>query len=133
MRSRPGLLLVFTVALASAASAGSWAQEDAAVQDEDAAVVFASPLNGLAEAAVRAKLGDPALARTEGAGAFWTYRLRTCVLFVYFADAGQGLRVSGAAAGPRRHGDPTPDVASCIIEAGQPRSAAPSEAAPAQP
>lgn len=133
MRSRAGLLLVFKVALASAASAGSWAQEDAAVQDEDASVAFASSLNGLTEPAVRAKLGDPALARTEGAGAFWTYRLRTCALFVYFTDAGQGLRVYGAAAGPRRHGEPTPDVASCIVEAGQPRPAAASAADPAQP
>lgn len=130
MRSLAPLLLIATLGAAPAAGA----QESAEVEDAPAAV--ASPLAGLNEAEVRGKLGEPALARAEGAGAFWTYRLPRCALFVYFTDAGQGLRVTGAASGPRRHGDAAPAIDACLAEAaavsarGPAHASAPAASAP---
>ena len=69
------------------------------------------------EAQVRARLGAPDVARREGAGAFWTYRFKSCALFVYFrAEDGQPLKVTGAAAGPRRRGQSTPKVEACLAQ-----------------
>ncbi len=79
------------------------------------------PLAGLLsanEAEARAKLGPPDLARTEGSGAMWTYRLPDCALFVFFKAAeGQSLKVSGVATGPRRRGQPPAPVDACIAQA----------------
>ena len=79
------------------------------------------PLAGLLsanEAEARARLGPPDLARTEASGAMWTYRLPDCALFVFFKAAeGQPLRVSGAATGPRRRGQPPAGVDACIAQA----------------
>ena len=70
------------------------------------------------EAEARARLGSPDLARTEGSGALWTYRLPDCALFVFFKAAeGQPLRVSGAATGPRRRGQAPAAVDACIAQA----------------
>jgi hypothetical protein len=67
------------------------------------------------EADVRARLGDPQIARREAGGAMWTYRGETCALFVFFKAQGrEGLRVSGAAAGPRQRGQANPNVDACI-------------------
>lgn len=132
MRSRLALIVLFTAALLATFPSTGRAQDDPGVDGAEELSV-PSPLDGLREAAVRAKLGDPTLARTEGAGAFWTYRLPSCALFVYFADEGPGLRVTGVAAGPRRHGDPAPEVLSCIDQAGRARSATPPTPAAAQP
>ena len=56
-------------------------------------------LVGISEAGVRDRLGEPAVARREGAGALWTYRLPACSVLVFFREqAGQGLRVSGVEA-----------------------------------
>jgi hypothetical protein len=75
-------------------------------------------LLGASEADVRAALGEPDVARREDAGAMWTYRLPACALFVYFRTAGrEGLRVVGAASGPRRRGDAAPGAESCLASA----------------
>ncbi len=91
------------------------------------------PLRGLlsvTEAEARARLGPPDLARTEGAGSLWTYRLNHCALLVFFKAAdGQPLRVSGAASGPRRRGEAPLPVDACLGEALE-RGAAYAELAP---
>ena len=67
------------------------------------------------EADVRSRLGEPDVARREDGGALWTYRLPACALFVYFRAAGrEGLRVVGAATGPRRRGEVAPEVDACL-------------------
>ena len=72
-------------------------------------------LRDRSEAEVRAKLGEPAVARREDGGAMWTYRLPACALYVYFRAAGrEGLRVSGLATGPRHRGDVAPGVDACL-------------------
>ena len=77
-------------------------------------------LAALSEAQARARLGPPDIARSEGAGAMWTYRLPDCALFLFFragAGAGQTLHVSGASAGPRSRGQTPLAVEACIAEA----------------
>jgi hypothetical protein len=75
-------------------------------------------LMGKSEADVRARLGTPEIARREAGGAMWTYREETCALFVFFKAQGrEGMRVSGAAAGPRKRGQPTLDTDACIAVA----------------
>ena len=72
-------------------------------------------LTGTDEAAVKAALGEPVLARAEGAGALWTYRLPDCALFVYFQREGaQTLKVSGASAGPLMRGGATLETDACL-------------------
>ena len=67
------------------------------------------------EADVRARLGEPDIARREDGGAMWTYRLPACALYVYFRTAvREGLRVVGAATGPRRRGEAAPGVDACL-------------------
>ena len=76
-------------------------------------------LAALDEAEARSRLGPPDIARSEGAGAMWTYRLTDCALFVFFhSAAGQPLKVSGVSAGPRRRGQAPPPAETCIAEAG---------------
>jgi hypothetical protein len=80
-------------------------------------------LASITEADARARLGPPDIARTDGAGAMWTYRLPDCALFIFFrSTAGQPLRVSGASAGPRRRGQPPAPIETCVAEASQPRA-----------
>ena len=75
-------------------------------------------LLGLDEAGARARLGAPDIARAEGAGALWTYRLTDCALFVFFKKAeGQPMKVSGAASGPRERGRAPLPVEACIAQA----------------
>jgi hypothetical protein len=70
---------------------------------------------GFSEAQVRAKFGEPGVARREAGGAMWTYAGESCALFVFFQPQGrEGLRVSGASAGPRQRNRPTPDIEACI-------------------
>ena len=78
------------------------------------------PLSGLTQAEVRTRLGEPAIANGEGAGALWTYRLPDCALLVFFEDKGRGLKVSGAEAGPKRRGEPKPALDACLAGAGKP-------------
>ena len=48
----------------------------------------------------------------------WTYREEACALFVFFKAQGrEGMRVSGAAAGARKRGQPTLDTDACIAVA----------------
>ena len=68
-------------------------------------------------AAVRERLGDPDVARAEGKGAFWTYRLPHCALFLFFHDGPRGLRLTGGSTGPRRRGEPQPGVSACLASA----------------
>ena len=76
-------------------------------------------LAALNEADARSRLGPPDIARSEGDGAMWTYRLTDCALFVFFRSApGQVLKISGVSAGPRRRGQAPPPVETCIAEAG---------------
>ena len=72
------------------------------------------------QAQVRAKFGDPDVARSEGDGAFWTYQLPDCALFVFFRKEAKVLRVSGLSAGPRRRGEPAPETAECLTTADRP-------------
>ena len=71
-------------------------------------------LVGLDEPAARTRLGEPDVARREAAGALWTYRKSDCVLFVYLADKGEGLKVTGVSAGARRAGEAAPSVETCL-------------------
>jgi hypothetical protein len=78
----------------------------------------AAALVGFDETRLKAALGQPALARNEGQGAMWTYRLRTCALHVFLSRDGAGaLRVKGAASGPLVRGGATPGVDACVAEA----------------
>jgi hypothetical protein len=109
---------------AAAATAAPPSRPDAAAGPEAAdreppgpAQAFGG-LAALNEAQARVRLGPPDIARGEGAGAMWTYRLPDCALFVFFRSAaGQPLRVSGASAGPRRRGQTPPSVEACIAQA----------------
>ena len=81
----------------------------------------ALPLSGLLAASeddARQRLGAPDLVRAEGQGSMWTYRMDDCALFLFFkGPEGQPMRVSGAATGPRRRGEPPATVEACIAEA----------------
>lgn len=80
-----------------------------------------SALIGFDEARLKGVLGDPFLARNEGQGSLWTYRLKSCSLMVYLSRDGSGvLKVKGGSAGPLVRGAPTPSVDACVAEA--PRS-----------
>lgn len=70
-------------------------------------------------AQVRARLGDPDVARAEGKGGFWTYRLPHCALFLFFHEGPKGLRVTGASTGPRKRGEPLLEVRACLASAVQ--------------
>jgi hypothetical protein len=73
--------------------------------------------------AVKERLGEPDVARAEGKGGFWTYRLPRCALFLFFREGPKGLRLSGASTGPRRRGDPPLSVAECLASAAPPPEA----------
>lgn len=82
------------------------------------AITTAAAMVGLDEARLKAAIGQPSLARNEGQGALWTYRLRSCALHVFLArDAAGALRVKGASAGPLKRGAATPQVDACVAEA----------------
>jgi hypothetical protein len=74
-------------------------------------------LTSAGETQVRDRLGAPDVARHEDAGAFWTYRYKTCALFIYFrAEDGQPLKVTGASTGPRRRGQAVLPVDACLTQ-----------------
>lgn len=80
-----------------------------------------SALIGFDETRLKGVLGPPALARDEGQGAMWTYRLKNCALHVFLArDASGSLRVKAGSAGPLVRGGAAPTVDACVAEA--PRS-----------
>ena len=71
-------------------------------------------LLGAGEAEARIRLGEPDVARREAGGAVWTYARPSCALFLYFRPEGGRMRVTGAAAGPRRRGEAAPAVEACL-------------------
>lgn len=78
----------------------------------------APDVKGLTEAELRQRLGEPAIARKEAAGAMWTYRLEPCALFIFLTRGeDQRFRVSGVSAGPRRRGQPNPSPDACLTAA----------------
>ncbi len=92
--------------------------DNPAASDQPAAAYDFGGLLGLDQDHARTRLGPPDLAQAEGTGAMWTFRQRNCALFVFFrSDAGQPLKVSGAAAGQRRRGQQVPTLEACIAEA----------------
>ena len=106
------------VAPSSRPEARPAAPPDAADRDPPGPTSAFGGLAALSETQARARLGAPDIARSEGAGAMWTYRLPDCALFVFFrSSAGQPLRVSGASAGPRTRGQTPLSVEACIAEA----------------
>src|SRR5689334_15326642 len=87
-------------------------------------------ITGLAEPVAEVALGPPDVARKEARGAMWTYRKVDCVLFVYLADKGEGMKVTGLSAGPRRAGDQAPSTEACLQSE---RAPAPVAVAPPAP
>jgi hypothetical protein len=65
---------------------------------------------------VRQRLGEPSVSHAEGKGAMWTYRGDECALMVFFEDKGKGLRAAGAVTGPRRRGEPVPQLDDCMAD-----------------
>ena len=72
---------------------------------------------GATTAQIRSRLGAPDVAHAEGRGAFWTYRLPDCALFVFFQDEGKGLKVSGLSSGPRKRGQAAAPTEDCLTAA----------------
>jgi hypothetical protein len=81
-----------------------------------AANLSVAKLTGLKAEVAEIALGTPDVARREARGALWTYRKSGCVLFVYLADKGDGLKVTGLSTGPRRAGEAAPSVDACLAE-----------------
>ena len=79
-----------------------------------AASLTPASLTGLKAEVAEIALGAPDIARREAKGALWTYRKSDCVLFVYLADKGDGLKVTGLSSGPRRAGEAAPTVEVCL-------------------
>jgi hypothetical protein len=79
-----------------------------------AASLTPASLTGLRAEVAEIALGAPDIARREAKGALWTYRKSDCVLFVYLADKGEGLKVTGVSAGARRAGEAAPSVETCL-------------------
>lgn len=123
MAAHPILISLTSLTLAVAVVSSAGAEKPSAKRSAEAtapeddgglgALLHASP------AEVRARLGDPDVARAEGKGAFWTYRLPHCALFLFFHQGAAGLQVSGAATGPRKRGEPVLTVPACLATAVQ--------------
>jgi hypothetical protein len=63
-------------------------------------------------------LGEPAIARQDGAGAALTYRLQSCALLLLFeADPRNTQRLTMVHANARRAGAPAPSLEQCAAEA----------------
>jgi hypothetical protein len=68
-------------------------------------------------------LGEPDIARQDGAGAALTYRYENCALLLLFAsDQRNTLRLAQANPGARRAGETAPSLEQCAAEAGARRS-----------
>jgi hypothetical protein len=79
-----------------------------------AANLAVASLTGMKAEMAEVALGPPDIARSEAKGAMWTYRKPDCVLFVYLADKGDGMRITGLSAGPRRAGDQALSADACL-------------------
>lgn len=123
MRIRCTILLATALAVAPVLAAPASAAEKPAPARRVAPVEAEEDDGGLgvlfraSPESVRARLGDPDVSRSEGKGAFWTYRLPHCALFLFFREGPKGYRVSGAATGPRKRGEPSLSVAACLASA----------------
>ena len=109
-------ILLLCLSLSTAALAAQSKGKEASAEAETRS--GADALVNATQAQVKARFGEPDVARAEGAGAFWTYRLPDCALFVFFHKESKGMRVSSVTAGPLRRGDATPDAAVCVTAAG---------------
>ena len=105
-------ILLLCLAVSSAAVAAQPKGKSASAEAETRS--GAEALVNATQAQVKARFGEPDVARAEGSGAFWTYRLPDCALFVFFHKESKGLRVSSVTAGPLRRGDATPDAGACV-------------------
>jgi hypothetical protein len=116
MRGMISFAMVLALAGAPTLHRGETAGSAGQTEDDDSLghLLHAAP------ATVRERLGDPDVARAEGGGAFWTYRLPHCALFVFFHVGPKGLRVSGASTGPRRRGEPLLSVPACLASTAAP-------------
>jgi hypothetical protein len=94
-----------------------WAQRD---QAQHRPRLSASPhltgsaLIGHTDEELRQKLGTPDLARNEGDGALWTYRLPACSLMVFMKRTDGTMKVSGAQAAPLDRGGAAIGVDACL-------------------
>ena len=79
-----------------------------------AANLAVSALTGMKADMAEVALGPPDIDRREAHGAMWTYRKDACVLFVFLADKGDGLKVTSLSAGPRRAGEAAPTAEACL-------------------
>ena len=79
-----------------------------------AANLAVSALTGMKAEMAEVALAPPDIDRREAHGAMWTYRKDACVLFVFLADKGDGLKVTSLAAGPRRAGEAAPTTDACL-------------------
>jgi hypothetical protein len=119
MRTACTLLIAATLAGSALAAEKPAARREAAEErlaEDDSglgALFHASPER------VKARLGDPDVARAEGKGGFWTYRLPHCALFLFFHEGPKGMRVTSASTGPRKRGEPAPTVPACLASAVQ--------------
>ena len=94
--------------------------DDRGVPSARGPVTAFQPLVGADEAGLKRALGDPETARNEGQGGLWTYRLRTCALYVFLArDSAGVMRVKGGSTGPLVRGAPAPALDACVAEAAQ--------------
>jgi hypothetical protein len=63
-------------------------------------------------------MGQPDIARQDGAGAALTYRLENCALLLLFvSDSENNLRLAEAHPSPRRTGVSAPSLEQCAAEA----------------
>ncbi len=106
------LILVLALSVSTAAMAASSKSKEPPAEPETRS--GAEALVNATQAQVKARFGEPDVARAEGSGAFWTYRLPDCALFVFFHKESKGLRVSSVTSGPLKRGDATPDTAACV-------------------
>ena len=100
-----------------------WAQRD---QAQHRPRLSASPhltgagLIGRSDEDIRRTLGVPDLARNEGDGALWTYRLPACSLMVFLKRTDGAMKVSGAQSAPlQRSGSPIAVDACLAASAGR--------------
>ncbi|HWE45450.1 MAG TPA: hypothetical protein VG407_05425 [Caulobacteraceae bacterium] len=71
-------------------------------------------LIGRSDEDIRRTLGVPDLARGEGDGALWTYRLPACSLMVFLKRTDGAMKVSGAQAAPLQRGGAPVGVDACL-------------------
>ncbi len=71
-------------------------------------------LDGAGFEQVRAVLGEPDVAQTEGDGALWTWRLDACALMIAFRGGTGVYHVTDIMAGPRHRGDAPISPAQCV-------------------